>query len=361
MSTDPPQRQHPADPPPPPPPISPARALKLFVESGIGAEGVPSTATSELMLRTATKAVGSAATLVDSPSFGLSGAKPVTKTIRGAGVGVYLLSETLGGKGIKRGLGLFVLAIGGALVATSLITGTAPAWMATLGFALLLGGLAHAALASGSLALALVLGTPVVPLLVWSATRSSGGQGDGRNGVQVVLIALLVGTLLAIGTVRDPQRRPSSWLKLRPVLTLVIALLVVLTIAVIVREVAIELPAVLTIVLPWVVGVVLVILAALAARHALRVGRIAETEPGAASGAAIATAWALIFGSLYAVLALGCLFALKRYPDLQPDVENLLMSLLATFVVLAAVCFVLCLRMKPPQVRQGLHRVGSNS
>ena len=357
MSIDPRATRRADDPPPPPPPISPATALDLFVNSGIGAEGVPSTATSELMLRTVTKALGAAATLVDSPAVGIAGAKPITKTIRGAGVGVYLLSETLGGKGIKRGLGLFVLAIGGALVAISLITGSAPAWMATLGFGLLLGGLAYAALATGSLALALVLATPVVPLLVWTATSSAGatdGSG-GTNAVQIVLVALLVGTLLIIGTVRDPQRRPASWLSLRPFVYVVMTVLALVTIGVVVHAVVVEFPALFASVLPWIAGVGLIVLTVAALLHAQRIARAAALTHGAASGTAIAAGWAWVFGTAYVLLALVTLLALRRYPHAATDVETLLMSLLATFAVLATVCFALCLRIRVPVGRRQEH------
>ena len=339
------------DVPPPPPPIPAAAALKLFVSSGIGGEPIPSTATSELMLRTVTKAIGSAATLVDSPSLGLSGAKPVTKTVRGAGVGVYLLSETLAGRGIKRGLGLFVLALGGALLAIALITGSAPAWMATLGFGLLLAGLAYAALASGSLALALVLATPVVPLLVWSATQSNGGDEPGSTPiVQIVLIALLVGTVLIMGTVRDPQARPTRWLNLRPFVYLLMGILLLVTIGVVVQAVVVELPVLWSVVLPWLAAAAVLVLAVVALLHAQRVGREATASKahGAAEGAATAAGWAWVFGAVYVVLAVVVLLTLRRYPDAAAEVETLLRTLLATFTVLAAVCFALCLRIKRP-------------
>ncbi len=195
---------------PPDPPPSGASPLRIFAEARIGGEPIPSTATSELMLHTVTKALGAGATLVDSMGSTVPAAKPITKVLRGAGVSVYTLSDTLGGKGIKRGLGLALLALGGALVAISLITGSVPAWLTTIGFAILLGGLAYVALASGMLILAVVLATPVIPLGVWSMRDVASDMGVGGASTQIGLIVLLILTAMIMGVVTVPERSPGA-------------------------------------------------------------------------------------------------------------------------------------------------------
>ncbi len=287
---------------------SPQReALDLFVQARIGGEPIGTTATSDLMLQTVTKALGAAGTLADSPELGLSGGKPVTKLIRAAGVAVYLLSDTLAGRGLKRGLGLAVLALGAALVAIALLSGAAPAWLATLGFGILLGGLAYAALSSGMLALALVLATPVIPLFVWSSMQGGAEEDSGSvRVVQIALIVMLILTALVMGTVRTPEARPTVAAGLRLIGVVVGVTAVVAGSVWLVRTVIPELPGWLLTVLVAAGVIVVLLLAAAALKHLVSVnaGVAGAADPALAERRAHAAAWAWSYGVIYVVLAL---------------------------------------------------------
>ena len=265
---------------------SPQReALDLFVQARIGGEPIGTTATSDLMLQTVTKALGAAGTLADSPELGLSGGKPVTKLIRAAGVAVYLLSDTLAGRGLKRGLGLAVLALGAALVAIALLSGAAPAWLATLGFGILLGGLAYAALSSGMLALALVLATPVIPLFVWSSMQGGAEEDSGSvRVVQIALIVMLILTALVMGTVRTPEARPTVAAGLRLIGVVVGVTAVVAGSVWLVRTVIPELPAWLVTVLVAAGVIVVLLLAAAALKHLVSVNAGVARRRGSGAG-----------------------------------------------------------------------------
>lgn len=330
-------------------PPTPQQALSLFVQARIGGEPMGTTATSDLMLQTVTKALGAAGNLADSPELGLAGGKPVTKLLRAAGVAVYLLSDTLASRGLKRGLGLAVLALGAALVAIALLSGAAPAWLATAGFGILLGGLAYAALSSGMLSLALVLATPVVPLFVWSAMRGGPEDDSGPSRlVQIVLVVVLIITALIMGTVRTPESRPTLSWWLRVVGTVVGVVAAIALVVWLVRTV--ELP-------PW-LGVTILVgfavaVAALAVAGLGHLQSVSAAVPGAADPArgerrAHAAAWAWSYGAAYVVFALVLVAVLRFVPPADPDTNAAMFSLVATFAVLAVVCFVICLRIRKP-------------
>ena len=339
---------------------SPQReALDLFVQARIGGEPIGTTATSDLMLQTVTKALGAAGTLADSPELGLSGGKPVTKLIRAAGVAVYLLSDTLAGRGLKRGLGLAVLALGAALVAIALLSGAAPAWLATLGFGILLGGLAYAALSSGMLALALVLATPVIPLFVWSSMQGGAEEDSGSvRVVQIALIVMLILTALVMGTVRTPEARPTVAAGLRLIGVVVGVTAVVAGSVWLVRTVIPELPGWLLTVLVAAGVIVVLLLAAAALKHLVSVNAevAGAADPALAERRAHAAAWAWSYGVIYVVLALLLGLVLRVIPPADPDTENVMQSLLGTFGALAVGCFLVCLRTKVAQARPAAMR-----
>lgn len=347
-------------------PEDPSPALRAFVRAKIGGEPVGTTATSELMLQTVTKAASATGGLIDSPALGVPAAKPVTRPIRGTSVALHLLSNTLGQRGITRGLGLLVLALGGSLVAISLIS-SVPAWLASAGFAILLGGLAYTALVTGELALTLVLATPVVPLLVWSAAQHQDDPDPGPSRiVQIALIAMIIVTALLMGSVRTPQAAPTVRASARGLghTLLVLAGLLALVIAGwfgvwAVRTATGWLHQTMTVV-AWIAALAL----ALASWYAvLRAGRLAArvqtgTEPGwtsdrmaRAARSSVGAAWAWLFGAVYACLALG-LVALRQWgpQDERWQSDPVLNSLLPWFVLLAVMCFLAALLMaRPPR------------
>ena len=339
----------------------PSPALRAFVRARIGGEPVGTTATSELMLQTVTKAASAAGGLVDSPALGVPAAKPVTRPLRGTSVALHLLSNTLGQRGITRGLGLLVLALGGSLVAISLIS-SVPAWLASAGFAILLGGLAYTALVTGELALTLVLATPVVPLLVWSGAQHQNDPDPGPSRmVQIALIAMIIVTALLMGSVRTPQTPPTVRASAKGLghtllaLTGLVALVILGWFAVwALRASSGWLHTSMT-VIAWLAALALALVSWYAV---VRAGRLAArvqtgTEPGwpsdrmaRASRGSVSAAWAWLFGSVYGCLALG-LVAVRRWgPQDEPwQSDPVLRSLLPWFVLLAVLCFLAALLM----------------
>jgi hypothetical protein len=321
------------------------QGLLLFVQARIGGEPLESTATSDMMLRTATKAAGAAGTLVDSPALGFDRAKTVTKTIRGAAVAVYLLSDTLGGTGLKRGLGLLVLALGGALVAISLLTAAAPAWLSTAGFGILLGGLAFAAMSTGMLTHALVMATPVLPLLVWAMTRPDDGDPSGTSRiVQIVAVAGIIATLLLLGYVRQPSGSPGTWLArvgTAAVKGAVVLGLVALLVVAVARTAdwVTSRPG-------WAVAVSGGVLGLLLVASLWWISRIrGQGQPRRAE----AMSWATAYGFVYTVLGL-VLGALLSWGAVDVgEAESALGAVTVTLLLLALACYLLALTRGPVQ------------
>ena len=183
--------------------------LQRFAAAKIGGESMVQASTSKQLVEVGTKAAGVTGSLLDSKHAGLGPARAITRVIRGATVTLYFLVRLLAADGLTRGIGLLVLATGGALVGIDLLTDATPAWLTAAGFGILLGGLAYAALRTRSLSHAIVLATPVVPLLVWSMTVT-GSEEPSRTDrlTELVMIALLVAGLLVIGTVRQSSQQP---------------------------------------------------------------------------------------------------------------------------------------------------------
>jgi hypothetical protein len=191
------------------------KALDAFDRAGIGREAIAEEGTSDQMIRTATTAAAVAVTLADSDKSGLPAVRPVTRALRGAALLPYwaLLGLTRGG-GMARFLALMGLAVGGMLTALALLA-PLPSWAAgsaaAIGAGALLGAFGYAALRTGTLVHGIVLLTPVIPLVVFAATRPG---ADNTKGISTLLVvAMLAAGLIILGSLPAPMSGPIATLK----------------------------------------------------------------------------------------------------------------------------------------------------
>lgn len=211
------------------------KALDAFDRAGIGREALAEEGTSDQMIRTATTAAAVAVTLADSDASGVPAVRPVTRSLRGAALLPYwaILGLTRGGS-MARFLALLGLAVGGMLTALALLA-PLPSWAAgsaaAIGAGALLGTFGYAAMRTGTLLHGIVLLTPVLPLVVYAATRPG---ADNTKGISTVLVVAALATgLIILGSIPAPVSGPVSTLKRnwKPMLLTVIGLAVAASVA----------------------------------------------------------------------------------------------------------------------------------
>lgn len=181
------------------------RLLFAFDRAGIGREPLHGETSSDLVLRSATTAAAVGATVLDSPRSGLGALRPITRLIRGTMLVVFWGMTALTGKTtIARSLALLGLAMGAVLV-TLAAFGAVPSGLsglaAGIGISLLLLAFAYGALRSGTMLHALVLITPLVPVLAEAVQRAEeGGPDEARGAITLGAMLLLALGLMALGT-----------------------------------------------------------------------------------------------------------------------------------------------------------------
>lgn len=187
------------------------KALEAFDRAGIGREPLGEEAASDQMIRTVATAAATAVTLADSPQLGVKAARPVTRSLRGMALLPYwmVFGLTRGGR-LARFLGQFGLAAGGLLLVLS-IFGALPEWAetpaASFGGAAILAAFGYSAVRTGSLLHGLVLLTPVVPLLTYGLTESTSDEtGQGLAGL--IGVGLFVAALLLLGSLPGTSLTP---------------------------------------------------------------------------------------------------------------------------------------------------------
>ncbi|WP_188316906.1 patatin-like protein [Solihabitans fulvus] len=214
-------------------------ALTAFDRAGVGREPLGEEAASDQLIRTAATAAAVAVTLADSEQAGLRAARPITRTLRGGALLPYwaIMGLTKGGS-TARFLGLFGLAVGGALLMVALL-GALPTWLSgpagALGAGALLGAFGYAALRTGTVLHGLVLLSPVIPLLAYALTDLSTSEAGRANGsVAFVGVGVVAAGQIVIGSlpaqVRTPlavavdlARRPGRLLSVLAAVALVVA------------------------------------------------------------------------------------------------------------------------------------------
>lgn len=185
-----------------------ATRLKLFAGAHIASEHITGEAGTDLFARTAGKAAAVAVATADSKRSGLGPARALTRTLRGFTLLLYALVAS-GSRGSRVGAWFVnaMLATGGALLAVTLLTYDAKPIVKTLAAALVLAGLAYAALRSKAWLLAVVLGFPLSALV--ALLYAPGGWATiRRHQTPVLVIAALVVAMMAIGSVRLAGRDP---------------------------------------------------------------------------------------------------------------------------------------------------------
>ncbi|MCE7011496.1 patatin-like protein [Kibdelosporangium philippinense] len=187
------------------------KALAAFDQAGIGREPLGEEVASDQMIRTVATAAATAVTLADSPQLGVKAARPVTRSLRGLALLPYwtVFGLTRGGR-LARFLGQFGLAAGGLLLVLS-IFGALPEWAetpaASFGGAAILAAFGYSAVRTGSLLHGLVLLTPVVPLLTYGLTESTSDEtGQGMAGL--IGVGVFVAGLLLLGSLPGTSLTP---------------------------------------------------------------------------------------------------------------------------------------------------------
>lgn len=177
------------------------RSLDVFDRAGVGWEPMREEAGSDLVIRTATSAAAVMTTVADSDHSGLSAAKPVTRSLRGAMLLPYwALWGLTSRQTVARALALLAFALGGAALALALLgvlSSTLQPAAAALGGGALLAAFAYGALRTGSLLHGIVLLTPVLPLAAYAVTVTEDTQG---LSTLLVVAAVALG-LMALGTI----------------------------------------------------------------------------------------------------------------------------------------------------------------
>ena len=191
------------------------RALAAFDAAGIGRESLEQEATSDQLIRTTATAAAMTSTLLDSDGSGLGRvAKPVTRTLRGAMLLPYwVITGLTAGGAAARALAFAGLTIGGVLLTLSLLglLGSASPAGALLGVGAVLCALGYAAMRSGTLLHGLVLLAPVSPLVAVGLGDMLVNTKDATRAAWTVGIVLaLVLALILLASLPSPVLSPAA-------------------------------------------------------------------------------------------------------------------------------------------------------
>ncbi|MBL8926154.1 MAG: DUF3376 domain-containing protein, partial [Pseudonocardia sp.] len=191
------------------------RALAAFDAAGIGNESLEQEATSDQLIRTTATAVAMTSTLLDSDGSGLGGiARPVTRTLRGAMLLPYwVVTGLTAGSAAARALAFAGLTIGGVLLTLSLLglLGSVSPAGALLGLGAVLCALGYAAMRSGTLLHGLVLLAPVSPLVAVGWTDVLGDTSAATTGAWTVgIVLVLVLALILLASLPSPVLSPAA-------------------------------------------------------------------------------------------------------------------------------------------------------
>ena len=191
------------------------RALAAFDAAGIGRESLEQEATSDQLIRTTATAAAMTSTLLDSDGSGLGRvAKPVTRTLRGAMLLPYwVITGLTAGGAAARALAFAGLTVGGVLLTLSLLglLGSASPAGALLGVGAVLCALGYAAMRSGTLLHGLVLLAPVSPLVAVGLGDMLVNTKDATRAAWTVGIVLaLVLALILLASLPSPVLSPAA-------------------------------------------------------------------------------------------------------------------------------------------------------
>ncbi|MBW3591172.1 MAG: patatin-like protein [Actinobacteria bacterium] len=184
---------------------TPERKLELFANAGIGRETVLEEKGTDLFAATASRTAAVMTSLANAPK--LPAVRTIFRPVRGLTLLLYsMVYGSVVGSKFGSWLVNAVLATGGALLAVALLTEGVPELVKVIASAIVIAGLALAALRSGMLALTFVLGLPIAGLAAYALYRNNvGAYWDllVERQATVLTIAGLVIALGALGYVRS--------------------------------------------------------------------------------------------------------------------------------------------------------------
>jgi patatin-related protein len=126
-----------------------AKVVDLWTAASIGEETLQSEAGSDLLAMTVSTAAAGLVNVLESTRSGLGPVRAVAKALRGATLLLYLLARASIGGGFGAAITNLTLAVGGALLAVTLMVPSTPPVLALIGTTILLAGLVLAALRVG--------------------------------------------------------------------------------------------------------------------------------------------------------------------------------------------------------------------
>lgn len=188
------------------------KVFELFADARIAEETFEQEIGSDLFAATVSRAAAVGVSVADATRSGLGALKTITRPLRGFTLLLYALVHLATRGRFGRSLVGGALAVGGALVALTLLTDDTPALLTELGAFLVLAGLALAALRSRMWQFTLLLVVPAAALVLIVLSDPAGwAEALNERAGTITLIVGLVAAATLIGTVqRTPG--PPQWL-----------------------------------------------------------------------------------------------------------------------------------------------------
>jgi patatin-related protein len=195
-------------------PLTPDQGWELFRSCKVGAETIRADVGSDLFIRTSSSAAAVGANAVAGEGSGLKFAQPVTRTFQQATMLMYLVTQSAVSK--KRGgfaLLMFLLALGGALIAAAILSPSLSRVPLYVGLVLVAAGIIVAGLRAGALRLAILVVVWIglaAGAFVWATHLSDAHSGWAWLPV-VAFVAVLVAGAMLLGLVRGrPQTKAAA-------------------------------------------------------------------------------------------------------------------------------------------------------
>jgi patatin-related protein len=197
-----------------PAPIPAQTLFDLMASCELGAEAIADDAGSDLHAGTISQSAAVSMATLDSKHAGLGPARALTRPLRGLLLILYALvaGSTRFGKAARAAVAL-ALAAGGALLAIALLQDEIPTLVATLGGALVVGGVALSALRSRAWQVGVVLGLPVLAVLGFLLFTTAREQVALHAPTLWTVGGLTLAAFL-LGSVRQPDEPPRPFHRL---------------------------------------------------------------------------------------------------------------------------------------------------
>lgn len=186
--------------------MPPQKSLELFANAGIGRETILQEKGTDLFAATASRTAAVMTAVANTPK--IPAVRAIFRPVRGL---TLLLYSMVYGSVVGSRFGAWavnaVLAAGGALLAVALLTQSVPDILKIIAAAIVIAGLALAALRSGMLTLAVILGLPLAALTAYALSRDKLAEYWDLLVERQASILTVVGLVIALGAlgyVRNP-------------------------------------------------------------------------------------------------------------------------------------------------------------